>query len=151
MAVSAFVQLGISTEPSAPRTGVPVQEIRAIVAKYTANIPTPRRVTAAPSNSNRVVLLTGSTGNVGSHILAHLLCDARISRVYVLNRPSDDPLGRLKAAFSSRLLPTSILADNKLVFLVGDVSQVKFGLEEQQYDEVCILFSSVDNLPERIW
>lgn len=114
-----------------------VAEIEAMIAKYAADLPTPKaRAVHAPIGAP-VVLLTGSTGNIGSHILAYLLSDSRIGRVYALNRPSSDPLGRLKAALADRELPEALLDDPRFTSLVGDVTQDKFGLEDSQYTEVC--------------
>ena len=110
-------------------------EIESMVAKYAANIPTPR-VTGLHAPEVPVILLTGSTGNIGSHILAFLLLDSRVGRVYTLNRPSSDPIGRLKAALADRELPISLLDDPRLVSLTGDVTQDNFGLDKTRYDEV---------------
>lgn len=112
------------------------EEIRAMVAKYTADLPTPRASAANTLPGAPVVLLTGSTGNIGSHILAHILADDRIGRVYTINRPSEDPLGRLRAALTERELPVDLLDTPKVVCLAGDVCREYFGLEVRVYDEV---------------
>ncbi|GJE98682.1 putative NRPS-like protein biosynthetic cluster [Phanerochaete sordida] len=124
-------------------------EIRAMIAKYTADIPastTKRR--AHESSVPPVVLLTGSTGNIGSHILAYLLAELRVARVYTLNRPSADPRGRLEDAFRERGLPVDVLEDTRLVSLVGDITRDRFGLEEAQYQEV---LSSVTHVIHNAW
>ena len=104
-----------------------VDDIRAMIAKYTADLPTAKAKGKAHSTAP-VVLLTGSTGNIGSHILACLLSEQRIERVYTLNRPSVDPLGRLRSAFSERGLPVELLDDSRLVSLAGDITRDNFGL-----------------------
>ena len=53
-----------------------------------------------------VILITGTTGNIGSHILAQLLSDDRISVVYALNRASTTRTDRLRSAFVERVHPT---------------------------------------------
>lgn len=113
-----------------------VAEIEAMIAKYTANLSPLKPRTFQPSESPPVVLLTGSTGNIGSHILAYLLSEKRVRKVYALNRPSSDPDGRMRAAFEQRGLPLSLLEGEKFVSLVGDVTREKFGLEEHGYNEV---------------
>ena len=107
-----------------------------MITKYTADLPTPIVRTAGASVGLPVVLLTGSTGNIGSHILAYLLTDRRVGKVYALNRPSTDPEGRLKAAFEQRDLPLGLLDDERFVSLVGDVTQEAFGMERSRYDAV---------------
>ena len=130
-------------DPSAHAQGVSssrADAIRALIAKYTADMPTAKAKGKANA-SPPVVLLTGSTGNIGSHILAYLLADERVGRVYTLNRPSADPLGRLKAAFTERGLPAEMLDDARLVSLAGDITKENFGLEEAQYREVRLAMS----------
>ena len=119
-----------------------VAEIEAMVTKYTTNLPVPQTKVARSSDEGPVVLLTGSTGNIGSHILAYLLSDSRVGRVYALNRPSSDPVGRLRASLADRELSETLLEDPRFVSLVGDVTQDRFGLEATQYDEVCLTVSS---------
>lgn len=115
-----------------------IAEIEAMIAKYTADLPAPKARAVRTPIVTPVVLLTGSTGNIGSHILAYLLSDSRIGRVYALNRPSSDPMGRLKAALADRELPQALLEDPRFTSLVGDVTQDRFGLEDSQYTEVRI-------------
>lgn len=105
-----------------------------MVAKYCANVPTQKR--ALDATGDVVVLLTGSTGNIGSHILAHLLEDQRITKIYTLNRPSAGAEDRLQTAFAERGLPVELLQLDKLVSLSGDVTQPNFALESAQYAEV---------------
>ena len=111
--------------------------MKAMVEKYTTNIPSPVAASASFRSCAPVVLLTGSTGNIGTHILASLLADARIGKVYTLNRPSStDAHVRLKAAFADRRLPVESLYDSRCVSLVGDIGQDQFGLEPSVYSEV---------------
>ena len=84
-----------------------------------------------------IVLLTGSTGSIGSHILADLLADKRIARVYTLNRPSDmAPLSRLQSAFREKALNLNLLDIDSLVPLIGDVNREDFGLGTEIFSEV---------------
>ncbi|GJE88440.1 acetyl-CoA synthetase-like protein [Phanerochaete sordida] len=125
----------LSDQPSAP-SGIAVADIEALVHKYTGDLPA-AKATRPAGKPAPVVLLTGSTGNIGSHILASLLADTRIERVYTLDRPSvRAPLERLKAAFEERALPADMLDDPRLVALAGDVTQERFGLGAAVYDEV---------------
>lgn len=112
-----------------------VEDINAMIAKYTQGMPA-ARATAKATEGAPVVLLTGSTGNIGSHILAYLLSDSRVGRVYTLNRPSADPIGRIKTAFSDRGLPVNVLGDSRFVSLVGDIMKDQFGLDAERYSEV---------------
>ena len=96
--------------------------IQRMVDTYARHLPFPRGVARAHPSNGAVVLLTGSTGNLGVHILAALLADAGVRRVYTLNRQSEShPIAeRQAAAFVDRNLPTTLLASDKLTQLVGD-------------------------------
>ncbi|GBE89184.1 hypothetical protein SCP_1501920 [Sparassis crispa] len=58
-----------------------------------------------------VVLVTGTTGNLGAYILAELIVNPHIARVYTHNRGIAD---RQRAAFEGSHLPAKLLADPKL-------------------------------------
>ena len=107
-----------------------------MIAKYTADLPAFDRAKAGVATGAPVVLLTGATGNIGSHILASLLSEGSISRIYTLDRPSADPAARLRASLEDRALPGKLLQDPRLVCLFGDINQDKFGLEASTYNEV---------------
>jgi hypothetical protein len=115
-----------------------VETIREWIAKYTADLPSVNHTQGSAPGGIPTVLLTGSTGNIGSHILAYLLANKHVGKIYTLNRPSTDPLERLKAAFVERGLPVELLADSRLVSLIGDVTSDNFALEASQYLEVGI-------------
>ncbi|KAF7340994.1 Acetyl-CoA synthetase-like protein [Mycena sanguinolenta] len=76
-----------------------------------------------------VVLLTGSTGGLGSHILEILLALPSISRVYVCNRKGKmSVLERQKEAFVDRALDVGLLSSDKLVCLECDTAKENLGL-----------------------
>ena len=104
-----------------------------MVARYSENMPW-KNPTSLPPSGGAVVLLTGSTGNIGSHILASLLADPRISRVYAFNR-GQESAHRQAVAFRARGLPADLLFSDKYVPLVGDLNEERFGLSHDVYDE----------------
>lgn len=131
-----------SSLPGKPQGDI-AAEVDALVAKYTANI-AQRAVSAEAAISERtVVLLTGATGNIGSHILAALLSDDRVSKVYALIRPSSGVADRLRASFEERSLSVELLQQPKLTRLMGDVTHESLGLERSVFDEVSLLVLSV--------
>ncbi|KAF7798276.1 hypothetical protein EIP86_009494 [Pleurotus ostreatoroseus] len=111
-------------------------QILAMIDKYGSGIQTVTRMDATPQD-NVVVLLTGTTGNIGSHILATLLADGRVSKVYALNRSgSHSEVGRRqRAAFEDRGLPVDLLSEEKFIPLTGDLTRERFGLGEY-FDEI---------------
>ncbi|KAK7042179.1 Non-canonical non-ribosomal peptide synthetase FUB8 [Favolaschia claudopus] len=85
-----------------------------------------------------VVLLTGSTGNLGSQILATLLNDSRVVKVYALNRSVS---GRTLAerqfgVFSERGLDMQLLASEKLELIETQLTQNNLGLAPGVYEQI---------------
>jgi hypothetical protein len=129
-----------------------IHAVEAMIEKYSADFlklecdsikrPTKR----ARLNGGRVVLLTGSTGTLGSYILADLLGRPEVSTVYLLNRFSAAPgtyssMRQLKA-FEERGLNTRLLTSSrKVCYLEGDMSQDRLGLTSHTYERVCSLSS----------
>ncbi|EKM52305.1 uncharacterized protein PHACADRAFT_260612 [Phanerochaete carnosa HHB-10118-sp] len=105
-----------------------LKEISQMLDHYVRHIPTPEVVSSIASSADIVILLTGSTGNIGSHILAALLREPRVKRVYALNRGSDIR-ARQAVTFDNRGLSTDLLSDAKYVPLSGDVTVEGFGLD----------------------
>ncbi|KAF8174362.1 hypothetical protein K438DRAFT_1849366 [Mycena galopus ATCC 62051] len=83
----------------------------------------------AASSTGTVILLTGSTGGLGSHLLEKLLSLPSIQRVYAFNRGGRIPVSeRQKEAFVNRALDVTLLSSEKLVYLEGHTSKADLGL-----------------------
>lgn len=78
------------------------------------------------------VLLTGSTGSLGSYLLDKLMRDPRVTRVICLNRSGGDER-RQSGIQSSRGLQTDFA---KVEFLETDLSQEGFGLDSETYNSL---------------
>ncbi|KAG8734983.1 hypothetical protein FRC10_011139 [Ceratobasidium sp. 414] len=86
------------------------------------------------------VLLTGTTGGLGSHLLAQLLANDRVERVWALNRRSH-PNGRSLRqrqcdAFQDKQLDVALLDSPKLVLLESNIAVEQLGLPSEIYEEV---------------
>ena len=118
-----------------------MEDIRAMLKSYTEHLPRPVYTKDGKASERIVVLLTGSTGSVGSHVLAALLAEPKVEKVYVLNRNSE--VAKLEEAFLERGLPLELLdKKEKLVPLKGDVTQERLGLGEGVFNEVRNFFLS---------
>jgi hypothetical protein len=95
--------------------------------------------TTSPS-SETVVLLTGSTGNLGAEILAELLENKAIAYVYTFNRPSSTKSvqRRHQERFKDRALNLNLLSSDKLVMLEGETFLQQLSLPDRVYSEVNI-------------
>ncbi|TFK46448.1 acetyl-CoA synthetase-like protein [Heliocybe sulcata] len=127
----------------------PAESIEALVQRYSRNFPKPS-ILASLAVEGTVVLLTGSTGSLGSYILAELLGDERVRVVYALNRPSKDQSApvRQKAAFRDKGLPLALLMSEKLVFIDGDASKPNLDIEADIYSKI---HSSVTHIIHNAW
>ncbi|KAJ7877965.1 acyl transferase domain-containing protein [Mycena olivaceomarginata] len=124
-----------------------------LVAKFKDEMACSQKTTPSRSDSSgHVVLLTGSTGALGSHILAHLLADDRIRLVYALNRksPGDVPtVERQRAVFNNQGLSQDFAHSTKLKLFEGDISEENFGISSQIMDESRPVPPSMISGPER--
>jgi len=95
------------------------------------------------------VLITGTTGSLGSQLLDALLRNQRVRKVYALNRSHGGAKSlkqRHEERFLDKGLDLGLLLDNRLVLLKGDTSRGDLGLQTEILEEVCVIPSSI-NLP----
>lgn len=96
-------------------------------------------IMSKPRDDPTTVLLTGSTGNLGSHILASLLQDDRVACIFAHNRPSkvgETIMSRQRASFEAQGLNIKLLESAKLVLIEGDLTQVSLGLSDEVFAKV---------------
>lgn len=85
-----------------------------------------------------IVLVTGTTGILGSHILAELLERDDVEHVYALNRSSRVPLlERQSAAFQKQRLSPALANSTKLNLICAQLGNEDLGLSPEVSDEVC--------------
>ncbi|KAJ6482268.1 hypothetical protein C8R47DRAFT_981897 [Mycena vitilis] len=94
-----------------------------------------------PIADGRIILMTGSTGSLGSHILAKLINDLSVKHVYVLNRMSmandvDSMRARQTAAFRTQGLPEMGAESPKISYLAGDCTLPSLGLSAVVHKEM---------------
>lgn len=98
-------------------------------------------------SSGAAVMLTGSTGGLGSHLLCALLKNDFVQRVFTFNRTgSTHASARQRASFHDKGLDMSLLASPKLVSLEGDLTKPHFALDQDMYNTVsrCVFGYSDD-------
>jgi len=98
-----------------------------------------------------VVLVTGTTGTFGSHLLASMLEDPAVTRIYALNRRSS--VGNVISARQTRSfdeweLDTEPLKATKLKLLEGDILGENFGVGEDTYTE---MLNTVTHVVHNAW
>jgi hypothetical protein len=113
-----------------------------MVAKYSANFPTPR-VTTGAQHEQETVLVTGTTGRLGCHLLSQLIQDPTVRHVYALNRASkrdgDQATAlalRQRVAFEQWRLDATLLDTDKVTILPASYDEESLGLDAATYAEI---------------
>lgn len=92
-----------------------------------------------PEGGGDVVLVTGTTGNLGCYLLDALVSSGEVRLVYGLNRASRDGVSlveRQKEALRHRGLDARILQSPKVVLLEGSLTDPAWGLSAEMYEQV---------------
>ncbi|KAI1322237.1 male sterility protein [Xylariaceae sp. FL0255] len=96
--------------------------------------------TIKPREPGKFVVVTGSTGSLGAHIVAKLAQDPTVERIYCFVRAHDagNALRRTIESMVSRKLyhSLSLLQRRKIVSLCSDFSRKDLGLEAAAYREI---------------
>ncbi|KAG5642090.1 hypothetical protein DXG03_003614 [Asterophora parasitica] len=115
-------------------------QIEALIEKYSSGLDANYGASIPPPTSAPVVLLTGSTGHLGAHLLAALLQDDRVERVYALNQRVEGPQSlheRQLERFKDVGLDPALLESEKLGLLPGDLTQPGLNLDRGRYGLLC--------------
>ncbi|KAG6374188.1 hypothetical protein JVT61DRAFT_4841 [Boletus reticuloceps] len=115
-----LIQLLAGEEGSFSPAPDPQVEIEDMIAKYSIGLGKLGDGAPGRFHDRHVVLLTGSTGGLGSYLLASLLSREDVALVYAFNRPSktDTIQHRQRAAFEDRGLDTALLDSDKLIHIL---------------------------------
>ncbi|MCJ1438984.1 hypothetical protein MMC27_008374 [Xylographa pallens] len=107
------------------------QKMHACLAQYTSDLPVRARLPITTPGEPLVILLTGSTGSLGSYLLDLMEQDPSVSMIYCLNR-SKDAGDHYKKLQASRGLSAAI-AQRHITFLQYNMSEPYLGLEPSTY------------------
>lgn len=129
--------------PTATTTPAQQAQIDQFVRRYSAGFDLEPSIAVANSshvvtqeNAGIAVAVTGATGSLGSHLVAHLASMPAVKAVYYLNRRSrtGSPGQRQDAAFSSRGITLGTDEAAKLRVLVVDGAKPRLGLAADEYE-----------------
>jgi hypothetical protein len=110
------------------------------VEKYTQNFGPLKQRTRL--GDEKVVLLTGTTGGLGSNALSVLVHDPNVKKIYALNRKGQTEVKvRQKQALLERGLDDAVfgLDSGKVVLLEGDAALSGLGLSSELLNEVSFI------------
>ncbi|KAL1943361.1 hypothetical protein VTO73DRAFT_4436 [Trametes versicolor] len=139
-----------------------IARMRALLDKYSAGLERhfPEKLANGHANGHangapagaETVIVTGTTGRLGAHLLAQLLERANVAKVYALNRESSGSVqaleARQKAAFEQWGLDGALLTSGRVTLHVVDLAKTNFGLSGEVYEE---MRSSVTQIIHNAW
>ncbi|KAI0481939.1 hypothetical protein GGR56DRAFT_684376 [Xylariaceae sp. FL0804] len=121
-----------------------LQAMKFLWERFTSTPPKAKKGRPEARNDNQVVVLTGSTGMLGSYMLDMMIKNPRVARVVCLNR-SEDGATKQSKAMRERGLASDL---SKCTFYQTDLSRSDFGLPRDVYRE---LLASVDRVIHNAW
>ncbi|KAH8655420.1 hypothetical protein BX600DRAFT_515242 [Xylariales sp. PMI_506] len=134
--LSKAVDILIRPMSASQATPTVVDEMQELLKRYTRGLPDrdslATNITVSTGFSS--VILTGSTGSLGSYLLDTLLANSTIQRVFCLNRSADARERQLRANSSRGL--NQELSSERVKFIQADLSKANFGLDTNTYDEL---------------
>ena len=114
--------------------------------------PMPRQGTTQKHEKNSVVLLTGSTGSLGCHLVAHLASCSSVMEIICLLRPAtgsdQDPRNRQDEALQDKLLSLPPGLRPKITTLQATLSLPQLGLTLEHYNS---LLQRVTHILHNAW
>ena len=107
-----------------------IGKMEEMLAKYTQGLPQPRHNIPQRQEQGLTVILTGSTGSLGSYLFSCLLANTQVTKVICLNRGLDSE-AKQKSSNRSRGLITEW--GDSVHFLTTDLSKSHLGLGADDY------------------
>jgi hypothetical protein len=113
--------------------------MHALVRKYTADFPRHRSNASVHAPEGDIALITGTTGALGCNLLAQLLMNPEIVRVYAVNRAQKGGISlrtKQASALKERGLDPKLVDSSKLVVLEADTTTQDLGISKEIFEEV---------------
>ena len=127
------VQELVEGKDSSQTAETEVEKMKRLYETHVMDLPTTARKACPKSQDGLTVIITGSTGSLGSYILDTLINDSQVAKVYCLNRGpgSADRQQASQANKGLRSLPV-----DKVTCLDADLSKPRLGLSTALYREL---------------
>ena len=139
--ISALAYWACSLVYPKPNTAPPcvdkVNEMVLTAKKYTLEFP--KHVGSAANPTNDVLLITGTTGGLGAALLAEAVASSDVSRVYAVNRKSENEVSlmdRQRSSLLTRGLDPDIVESPKVIMVEADLSNPGFGVHPDVFEIV---------------
>lgn len=105
-----------------------------MLEKYSTLLKTRREQPGRQGETPQVVVLTGSTGALGSYLLETLITCGSISKIYCLNRSIDS--GKQQARVNAPRGLATEWNSERVIFLTSDLAKHDLGLGLERYTEI---------------
>ncbi|KAF9650882.1 hypothetical protein BDM02DRAFT_3185038 [Thelephora ganbajun] len=122
------------TATDAPSTADLANPLIKMVEKYSKNFED--HIPSSKPPTEEIVVITGTSGSVGSSVLVDCLKCPDVKHIYALNRPAADPVKAQKAAFAKRGFDPSLVDTPKLTLLNADLATGDLGIGESLLEEL---------------
>ncbi|TGJ81854.1 hypothetical protein E0Z10_g6927 [Xylaria hypoxylon] len=127
--------LGRPQVPAAPEQLAERQQfLQKVYEQFRQQFPGGLRIGIGETSAPTTVLLTGSTGNLGSYLLDALLRRSDINTVICLNRSKNAAERQMMSAAEKGLCMD--FNRDRIIFMHADLSQPQFGLEQHDYEYI---------------
>ena len=122
------------TSMDEPSTIDPANPLLEMVDKYSKNFED--HIPSSNFPTEETIMITGTSGSIGSSVLVECLKSPKVKHIYALNRSSADPRSAQKAAFAKRGLDPSLVDTPKLTLLNADLASSDLGIGELLLEEL---------------
>ena len=112
----------------------PADHLVKMVEKYSKNFGD--HIPSLQPPTEDIIVITGTTGSIGSSILVNCLKSPNIKHIYALNRSSVDPVEAQKVALERRGFDPSLAETPKLTLLNADLAAGDLGIGELLLEEL---------------
>ncbi|KAI9820172.1 MAG: putative NRPS-like protein biosynthetic cluster [Pycnora praestabilis] len=123
-----------------------IEQMEELLEEVSVDLPKPVGPAKRPHNEPLTVILTGSTGSLGSYILDALLANSKVGKIFCFNRSANSD-ERQKKSNAQRGLSTS-WSKQRVEFYKNDLSKPYFGLDESLY---AAMTSQVTHIVHNAW
>ncbi|KAL8640786.1 MAG: hypothetical protein Q9228_002325 [Teloschistes exilis] len=131
LALAVHALLDAQAETQGDAQSARINAMKSMVGKFSSDLPAPVARKSLGSNEGVTILLTGSTGGLGSYILDVALSTPSVKRIICLNRSADSE-ARQRSTHTSRGLVTDW--QDRALFLHADLSKPQLGLQDKDYE-----------------
>ncbi len=125
------------------------QKMQSVFEQYSKDLPiSARQPIALHSSAPKSVILTGSTGSIGSYLLDALLSDPNIAHIYCFTRPHATPASSRQSQTNAANGLTTAFPSTHVTFLPVDLTKPHFALSRSTYTT---LLHTVTHIIHNAW